>query len=148
MTIRPARPEDVEAVRRVVRTAYEHYVTRLGKPPGPMLDDYGQRVADEQAWVLEDEGELAGVLILKDGDGGFLLDNLAVSPATQGRGHGRALIAFAEQEARRRGYAEMRLYTNALMTENLALYGRLGFHETGHVTEQGYERVYMAKALF
>ena len=148
MTIRLARSEDVEAVRRIVRGAYGHYVARLGKPPGPMLDDYGQRVADQQAWVLEDEGEPAGVLVLEDGDGGLLLDNLAVSPATQGRGHGRALIAFAEQEARRRGYAEVRLYTNALMTENLALYGRLGFYETGHVTEKGYERVYMAKALF
>lgn len=147
MAIRPARPEDVEAVREIVRAAYGHYVARLGKPPGPMLDDYGQRVADRQAWVMEDEGEAAGVLILEDGDGGLLLGNLAVSPATQGRGHGRALIAFAEQEARRRGYAEIRLYTNALMTENLALYARLGFRETGHVTEKGYERVYMAKAL-
>ena len=147
MTIRLARPEDVEAVRQIVRAAYGHYVARLGKLPGPMLDDYGRRVADEQAWVLEDEGEPAGVLVLEDGDCGLLLDNLAVSPATQGRGHGRALIAFAEQEARRRGYAEIRLYTNALMTENLALYGRLGFRETGHVTEKGYERVYMAKAL-
>ncbi len=147
MTIRPARPDDVDAVRQIVRAAYGHYAARLGKPPGPMLDDYGQRVADKQAWVLEDEGKPAGVLILEDGDGSLLLDNLAVLPATQGRGYGRALIAFAEQEARRRGYAEIRLYTNALMTENLALYGRLGFHETGHVTEKGYERVYMAKAL-
>lgn len=147
MTIRPARPDDVEAVRQIVRAAYGHYVARLGKPPGPMLDDYGRRVADRQAWVLEDEGRPAGVLILEDGDGSLLLDNLAVLPATQGRGYGRALIAFAEEEARRRGYAEIRLYTNALMTENLALYGRLGFHETGHVAEKGYERVYMAKAL-
>ena len=147
MTIRPARPEDVEAVLRIVRAAYQHYVARLGKPPGPMLDDYGRRIADRQAWVLEHEGEPAGVLVLEDGEDGLLLDNLAVAPAAQGRGHGRAMIAFAEQEARRRGYAEIRLYTNALMTENRALYGRLGFRETGHVTEKGYDRVYMAKAL-
>lgn len=147
MTIRPARAEDVEAVRQIVQAAYGHYVVRMGKPPGPMLDDYGRRVLDGQAWVLEDEGEPAGVLILEDADGALLLDNVALSPAAQGRGHGRALIAFAELEARRRGYAELRLYTNALMTENLALYGRLGFHETGRVTEKGYERVYMTKAL-
>ncbi len=147
MNIRRAHPEDVEAVRQIVQAAYGHYVARLGKPPGPMLDDYRQRVADAQAWVLEDEGGPAGVLILEDGDGGLLLDNLAVSPAAQGRGYGRALIAFAEQEARRRGHAAIRLYTNALMTENLALYGRLGFRRTGHVAEKGYERVYMAKAL-
>ena len=147
MTIRPARPENTEAVRQIVQAAYGHYVTRLGKPPGPMLDDYSRRIADEQAWVLEDDGEPVGVLILEDADGALLLDNLAMAPAVQGRGHGRALIAFAEQEARRRGYAVLRPYTNALMTENLALYGRLGFRETGRVTEKGYERVYLAKAL-
>lgn len=147
MIIRPARPEDVEPVCRIVHAAYGHYATRLGKPPGPMLDDYGRRVTDGQAWVLEDEGALAGVLILEDADGALLLDNVAVSPAAQGRGHGRALIAFAEREARRRGHADLRLYTNVQMTENLALYGRLGFRETGRVTEKGYERVYMAKSL-
>ena len=78
-----------------------------------MLDDYGQRVADEQAWMLEAEGEPAGVLILEDG-GGLMLDNLAVSPATQRRGYGQALIAFVEQESRRLEYAEIRLYTDAL----------------------------------
>ena len=147
MIIRPAQPEDVEILRRIVDAAYGHYISRLGKSPGPMLDDYGERVTDGQAWVLEDEGALAGVLILEDIDGALLLDNLAVAPAAQGRGHGRALIAFAELEARRRGHAELRLYTNALMHENLALYGRLGFRETGRVIEKGYERVYMAKAL-
>jgi ribosomal protein S18 acetylase RimI-like enzyme len=60
---------------------------------------------------------------------------------------GRALVAFAEAEARRRGYAQLRLYTHVLMTENLALYRRLGFEESGRITEKGYERVYMAKRV-
>jgi ribosomal protein S18 acetylase RimI-like enzyme len=145
--IRLAQLEDVEILRRIVDAAYGHYVSRLGKPPGPMLDDYSQRVTDGQAWVLENEGTPAGVLILEDIDGALLLDNLAVAPAAQGRGNGRALITFAELEARRRGHANLRLYTNVLMTENLALYERLGFRETGRVTEKGYERLYMAKAL-
>jgi hypothetical protein len=33
------------------------------------------------------------------------------------------------------------------MTENIALYGRVGFRETARVSEKGFERVYMAKAL-
>jgi RimJ/RimL family protein N-acetyltransferase len=33
------------------------------------------------------------------------------------------------------------------MTENLALYRRLGFRETGRVREKGYDRVYMTKVL-
>lgn len=146
--IRPACPEDAEAARQLVQAAYGHYVTRMGKPPGPMLDDHVQRIADGQVWVLEEDGALAGLLVLEDAqDSALLLDNVAVAPSAQGRGHGRTLVAFAEAEARRRGYGEVQLYTNVLMTENLALYGRLGFRETGRVSEKGYERVYMAKTL-
>jgi ribosomal protein S18 acetylase RimI-like enzyme len=146
--IRPARTEDAEAVRQLVDAAYRGYTTRLGKPPGPMLDDYRRRIADRQTWVLEDGGALAGVLVLEETEGSaLLLDNVAVAPSAQGRGHGRALIAFAETEARRRGCTELRLYTHVLMTENQALYTRLGFRETGRISEKGYDRVYMAKAL-
>ncbi len=65
----------------------------------------------------------------------------------QGQGLGRRLVAFAESEARRLGYAELRLYTHATMTENIALYTRLGFCETGRGREAGYDRVFMAKRL-
>lgn len=145
--IRSARPEDAGAIRQLVLDAYSPYLARLGKPPAPMLDDYDRRIADGQARVLEEDGRLAGLLVLEDVAGdALLLDNVAVAPAAQGKGHGRALVAFAEEQARRRGHGEVRLYTNVLMVENLRLYGRLGFREMGRVSEKGYERVYMAKA--
>jgi len=144
---RLARPDEAEALRRLVADAYTHYIARLGKPPGPMLDDYAQRIADGQAWVIEEDGALMGLIVLEEGDGALLLDNIAVSPAAQGRGHGRVLMIFAEAEARRRGFAELRLYTHVLMTENIAMYGRIGFRETGRLSEKGFDRVYMAKAL-
>jgi ribosomal protein S18 acetylase RimI-like enzyme len=145
--IRPAQPGEAAAVRDVVHAAYGHYVGRIGKPPGPMLDDYAARIAAGQAWVLEDAGRIAGVLVLEEQADAFLLDNIAVRPECQGAGHGRALMAFAEAEARRRGWREIRLYTHALMTENQALYRRLGYVETGRVAEKGFDRVYMAKAM-
>ncbi|CAH0274577.1 GNAT family N-acetyltransferase [Roseomonas sp. CECT 9278] len=147
--IRPrrAQPGEAEGLRRLVADAYGHYVARLGKPPGPMVDDYAQRIADGQAWVLEADGALVGLVVLEDADDALLLDNVAVAPAAQGKGHGRALMTFAEAEARRRGHAELRLYTHVLMTENIALYGRVGFRETGRASEKGFARVYMAKAL-
>ena len=141
--IRPARDGEADALRDVVHAAYAHYVARIGKPPGPMLDDYAARIADGQAWVLEDAGRIAGILVLEEQDGRFLLDNIAVRPECQGSGHGRTLMAFAEAEARRRGFTEVVLYTHALMTENQALYRRLGYVETGRVTEKGFDRVYM-----
>lgn len=146
--IRLAHADDVAAVGLLVGGAYAHYVARLGKPPGPMLDDYARRVAESEVWLLEDEGALAGILVLEDAEGGdLLLDNLAVAPAAQGKGHGRTLVAFAEAEARRRGSPVLRLYTHVLMTENVEFYLRLGFDETHRITEKGYDRVYMAKRL-
>jgi ribosomal protein S18 acetylase RimI-like enzyme len=145
--IRSARPDEADTVRDVVHAAYRHYIARMGKPPGPMLDDYAARIADGQTWVLQDAGTIVGVLVLEETAGAFLLDNIAVSPEGQGKGYGRALIEFAEVEARRRGFAEIRLYTHEKMTENIALYTRIGFAETHRVSEKGYDRVYMTKQL-
>jgi ribosomal protein S18 acetylase RimI-like enzyme len=145
--IRSAISTDLAAIRDVVHAAYRHYIPRIGKPPGPMLDDYARRVADHEAWVLEDGGRIVGVLVLEETPKGFLLDNIAVLPECQGKGQGRALLQFAEAEARRRGFREIHLYTHALMTENIALYERIGFVETRRVAEKGYDRVYMTKRL-
>lgn len=145
--IRPATAADAEAVRDVVHAAYRPYIARIGKPSGPLLDDYAQRIADGQVWVLEQAGRVIGALVLEVRADAFLLDNVALLPEHQGRGHGRSLIAFAEAEAQRRGWREIRLYTHVLMTENQALYVRLGFVETTRVNEKGFDRVYMCKAL-
>jgi ribosomal protein S18 acetylase RimI-like enzyme len=145
--IRRAVAGEADVLRDVVHAAYAPYVARIGKPPGPMLDDYARRIADGQAWVLEDAGRIVGILVLEEQADAFLLDNIAVRPECQGSGHGRALMAFAEVEAMRRGWQEIRLYTHVLMTENQALYRRLGYVETGRVTEKGFDRVYMQLTL-
>lgn len=145
--IRPAEPADQAAIERIVNDAYGHYVARMGKRPGPMEDDYAARIADREAWVLDDGGSLAGVLVLCDAADHLLLDNIAVAPAHQGRGVGRRLMAFAETEARRRGWSEIRLYTHETMIENQALYQRLGYVETHRAEQAGFARVFMRKPL-
>ena len=145
--IRPARKGEDGAIRDVVRRAYAHYVPRMGREPGPMLDDYAARVAQDSAWVLERDEAICGALVLLDFPDYLLLDNVAVDPACQGQGLGRILMAFAEDEARRRGHPEIRLYTHETMVENIAIYARLGYEETHRVTEKGYARVYMRKKI-
>ena len=71
----------------------------------------------------------------------------AVAPARQGLGLGRRLLAFAEAEALRRGYREIRLYTHEAMVENQRLYRAIGYEETGRGTAAGYARVFMRKHL-
>jgi hypothetical protein len=56
-------------------------------------------------------------------------------------------LEFAEAEALRQGYGEIRLYTHQRMTENQRLYAAIGYEETGRGTEVGYERVFMRKRL-
>ena len=145
--LRPARAADLPAVRALVARAYGHYVARIGKPPGPMLDDYAARIAEGAVQVLEEDGRLVGLLVLLPEADHLLLDNVAVDPAAQGRGHGRRLVAAAEDEARRLGLPELRLYTHELMSENVAMYERLGFVETHRGQQAGYARVFMRKRL-
>lgn len=146
--IRRAAPQEREAVEDIVQAAYAIYVERIGKPPGPMLDDYAALIAQGAVSVLDDsDGGIAAILVLLPKADHLLLDNIAVRPDRQGRGIGRRLIGFAESEASRLGYSELRLYTHAKMTENIGLYLRFGFEETGRGHEAGYDRVFMTKRL-
>lgn len=146
-TIRLAAAADQARIEAIVTAAYTPYIARIGKRPGPMLDDYARRIAEEQAYVLEAEGIIAGILVLEPGDGSLLLDNIAIDPASQGSGHGKTLMDFAEDEARRRGYDRILLYTHALMSENVAIYRRYGYRELERKTVSGFDRIYMEKRL-
>jgi ribosomal protein S18 acetylase RimI-like enzyme len=145
--IRPARPEDRQAVETVVRDAYSVYLDRMEKPPGPVLDDYAALIAAGAVSVEKQAGQITGILVLLAKTDHLLLDNIAVRPDRQGTGLGRRLIAFAEAAARRLGFSEIRLYTHVTMVENVALYARLGFVETGRGRDAGYDRVFMTKRL-
>lgn len=145
--IRPAVPTDLDAVRRCVLEAYALYVPRIGREPAPMTADYAGLIGSGEVWVAEEAGLVVGVLVLRPLPGSLLLENVAVLPECQGRGVGRALIAFAEQHGRGLGLPEVTLYTNERMTENLGLYPRLGYLEAGRRVEDGYARVYFRKPL-
>jgi ribosomal protein S18 acetylase RimI-like enzyme len=146
--IRRATAADRNAVEAIVRAAYSPYVERIGKPPGPMLDNYAALIAEGAVSVFQDTGgEIAAIVVLLSKPDHLLLDNVAVRPGRQGQGLGRRLIDFADSEARRLGYHELRLYTHEKMTENIALYRRVGFVETGRGREDGYDRVFMTKRL-
>ena len=144
---RPATAADAIGISECVRAAYSHYIERIGTAPGPMLDDYARVVRDHRAYVIDDRGEIVGVLVLMDKENGILLDNVAVLPQRQGEGIGRRLIEHAESEARRLGHRHLDLYTHERMTENIAMYERIGYVEVDRRTEHGFPRVYMRKRL-
>jgi ribosomal protein S18 acetylase RimI-like enzyme len=147
MRLRPATHADVPRLITLVRAAYGHYVDRIGGPPGPMTDDYAEVVASERVTVAELGGEIVGLIVLKVTDEGFLIDNVAVDPGRQGSGVGRALLEEAEVAARRAGFDSVYLYTHEKMTENLALYARIGYVEYDRRVQGGHRRVYLRKDL-
>ena len=145
--IRAAVPADAEAVSRCVSAAYSMYIPRLGKPPGPMLESYDQVISQRTVYVVKQGLHVIGVLVLGNDDEGFLLENVAVDPQHHGKGVGKALLQFAEAEARRRGFDAIHLYTNVVMTENQLLYSKIGYIEYARREESGFSRVYMRKVL-
>ena len=96
--------------------------------------------------VAERGGEIAGALVLRDADEGFLLDNIAVTPAHQGQGSAPP-ARLAEQKARAAGYDSIYLYTQQTTTENQELYARVGYAEYARRREVGLHRVYIRKQL-
>jgi ribosomal protein S18 acetylase RimI-like enzyme len=145
--IRRARADEAQTIHALVRDAYALYVPRIGREPSPMNDDYSALIAAGKVWAIDDEGELAGVVVLEDTPDALQVENVAVRTESQCRGLGGQLLSFADSEARRRGYAAVILYTNVHMTENVERYPKLGYVEVGRGQEHGFDRVFFRKEL-
>ncbi len=144
---RPGEMADVAAVAALVERAYEGYVEEIGGRPAPMDADYAEAVRAGTLFVAEDGDEIAGAIVLVLEGDHLEIENVAVAPDRQGEGIGRALLAFAEEQARARGVGELRLFTHVLMTRNQGIYGLLGYTEVERRTDHGFERVFYSKRL-
>ncbi|MBF6330507.1 GNAT family N-acetyltransferase [Nocardia transvalensis] len=145
--IRQAHPNDTAAVSKLVRTAYAHYVERMGREPTPMTADYARLIEAGEVWVAEQANVIVGILVLEVHPDHLLLENIAVSRDVRGTGLGRRLLEFTESFARQHNLSEIRLYTNEAMTENIAYYPRRGYVETHRAIENGRRRVFFTKHL-
>lgn len=132
----------------VAKAAFAPYVGRLGDiEPWPMHVDYAEKIADGHTWVAEDAGTVVGLLVLEPHGDHLLLDIVGIAPGYQGTGLGNRLLDVADQQAQALGLPEVRLYTNVVMTENLAYYPRRGYVETHREQIGPYHRVFFTKVL-
>jgi ribosomal protein S18 acetylase RimI-like enzyme len=150
MTTRLALPNDLAAVVSLTEAAYAPYTALLGAAPIPVTEDYAPRIARGEIWLLEQDEQPAGLLVLERHADHGMIFSVAVAPGFQGKGLGIALLNHADEQTRLWGLPQVRLYTNARMERNIALYLAYGFHETGrrpNPNRPGWTLVDMAKAV-
>lgn len=136
MHVRLGTGADLAEAGAVTVAAYENFT--LG-PTDPYLDrlrDTGSRLREAQLWVAEHEGRVVGTVtrcppdspwreIARADEGEFRM--LAVAPASQGLGVGRALVAQVMAECRAAGDRAIVLSSLPQMTTAHGLYRSLGF---------------------
>lgn len=124
-----APADDLDAVRELIR----EYARSTGvdlefQGFAHELDTLGEYY--QQILVAHEDGAPAGCIALRRIDETTCeMKRLYVRPQFHGHGLGRALAVAVIDEARRRGYARMRLDTLPTMRAAMALYESLGFRD-------------------
>ena len=140
---RLAVPNDAEMLVELIRSAYRGEASRQGWTSEADFVD-GDRISVEQVQgiiagtssvmiVLDREGGMAACCQVEDrGNDVSYFGTFAVSPAAQGAGIGRRLMAEAERQAALRFKSTVLEMTVLAQQEMLiAWYERLGFQRTG-----------------
>ena len=144
---RIATSGEADVVRVIVRAAYAKWVPIIGREPMPMKVDYGLAMQKHRFDLLCIDGSVEGVIETDLRKDHLWIENVAVRPASQGKGLGRRLLAHAEQLAKDQGVATLRLLTNAEFVDNVTLYEKLGYRVDQCEPFMGGITLYMSKTL-
>jgi GNAT superfamily N-acetyltransferase len=103
--------------------------------PGPELR---AAVAEGRLWVAVQDLRPVGFLLAGSTSGSLHVEELAVAPEAEGRGHGTALLDAASARAGALGFAMLTLTTFAEVPWNRPFYERRGFEvvDPGELTPE------------
>lgn len=145
--IRPALQTDLADVQACARKAYAKYLERMNRKPAAMHADFASQIAKGFVVVATYESRFAGYVVFYSDYDHVHLENLAVVPEYSGGGLGKRLIQHVESMAKESGYRAVELYTNEAMSEDLAMYPKLGYTEVCRRREAGFSRVFFRKQI-
>lgn len=134
ITIAPARDDDAGELLVLQRCCWvEEAVVNATLDIQPLhepLDVVRRGIAEHATWVLRDGGRIVGAVRARSQGTTWEIGRLMVAPDHRGRGLGRYLLSWAEAQAPE-GATLLRLFTGALSSRNLRIYGRAGYrHES------------------
>jgi ribosomal protein S18 acetylase RimI-like enzyme len=144
---RRATIADATALNALARAAYAIYVPVIGREPQPMATDWQTLFARQEIWIVDGPSGLLASLALEVEPDHVVIWSVAVAPEHQRKGMGRRLLEFAEARSRELRRPEIRLFTNAKMVRNIALYRGLGYAETRREELPDRVIVHMGKRL-
>jgi ribosomal protein S18 acetylase RimI-like enzyme len=131
--IRPAKPGDDRALATLDRATWTTLTSPAPPPPEPDWSFLNEKVEIRDVLVAELDGEVAGyirigrVFPIAASDHVLMITGIAVDPACQRRGIGRALLDAAVAEARARGVRRLTLRVLAHNEGAVRLYEQAGF---------------------
>ncbi|MFF7114820.1 GNAT family N-acetyltransferase [Streptomyces albogriseolus] len=145
LTFRDATAADVDALVELIESAYRGESSRAGWTTeadilqGQRTDPEGVlevvKAPDSRLLTVEREGRIVACCQLEHRGDHAYFGMFAVSPALQGAGLGRAVIAEAERQARESwGVTEMHMTVITVREDLIAWYERRGYRRTGRTT--------------
>lgn len=141
LTIRNASLEEAPAVLAVILAAFEQYRGSLVPESSAFketADTVRATIASGGAVVVEQDGRmLAATLYEPEGDS-FYIGRLAVLPEARRTGVAIRLVEAVEAIARARGIPRLTLGVRLALADNIRLFTRLGFRETGREAHPGF----------
>ncbi|WP_069771953.1 GNAT family N-acetyltransferase [Streptomyces sp. LUP30] len=145
LTFRDATAADVDALVRLIESAYRGDSSRAGWTTeadilqGQRTDPDGVlavvEAPDSRLLTVEQDGRIVACCQLEHRGDHAYFGMFAVSPTAQGSGLGKAVMARAEREAREGwGVAEMHMTVISVREDLIAWYERRGYRRTGRMT--------------
>jgi len=141
-TLRRAEARDSSELASCIDAAYSIYAETIDDLPD-VSGGIATAIERSRVWIAELGPRVAGGMVLVPHDSYLILENIAVRPECAGLGVGRALINQAEQDGVELGLTEIRISTHEDMPQNVAIYSRLGWIETG----RSGNKVHMSKKI-
>jgi predicted N-acetyltransferase YhbS len=141
VSIGPGRADEAEAIAGLIHRAFAGYRGRLQPEPSALresADSIRSALEVERMLVARRDGRIVGCVSVQQRGALAYARRLAVEPAEQGAGIGRALMAEAEALARRLGLNCLGVETRLALTDNRAFFRAIGFVEGAHRCHPGF----------